>query len=101
MKPRNFFLEDWPSPKRYFRAGHETFFDPCRRKLVPAGPEEDVRQRFLVYLQEELGVPLDSLETEFNLARIEKGERGRIDVLAVIKVEEEEEYMIVWSNYFN
>ena len=85
---RNFRLKDWPEPKRYKRAGRDAFFDPCRRILVPADPEEDVRQRLVTYLQEELGVPLDMLDTEFHLARIERGKRGRADVVGSVLTDE-------------
>ncbi len=81
--PKNFKMADWPKPKTFRRAGQDAFFDPCRKQLVPADPEEDVRQRFVSYLVDELRVPLKMIETEFNLTWFKKGARGRVDVVVL------------------
>ena len=70
-----------PSPKVYLRNGTEVFLDPCRLILVPATPEERVRQRFIAYLVAELGVPAECLRTEAHLSHFVEGLSGRADVV--------------------
>jgi len=56
-------------------------YDPVRKKQIAATPEESVRQALIHWLHKECGVPLHLMETEFALARLQKGNRGRVDVL--------------------
>lgn len=81
MGPREFSMTTQPSPKVYLRNGAEVFLDPCRCILVPATPEERVRQRFIAYLAAELGVPAEYLRTEAHLSHFVEGLSGRADVV--------------------
>jgi len=49
--------------------------------LVPATQEEEVRQRFVAYLQYDLGVPLECIATEEHLTHFKSRARGRADVV--------------------
>lgn len=59
-----------------------TLFDPVRQRMVPATPEEAVRQAVLRYLMETLGVPLRLIGVEFSLASLERGNFRRMDIVA-------------------
>ena len=43
-----------------------TIYDPLRRKEVKMTPEEDVRQRTIAWLHNELGVPLGRMMSEYS-----------------------------------
>lgn len=59
----------------------DKFFDPSRKKLVAATPEESVRQSVVRWLTESIRVPSHLIETELALSSIEKGFPGRVDIL--------------------
>ncbi|MBO6936802.1 MAG: type I restriction enzyme HsdR N-terminal domain-containing protein [Deltaproteobacteria bacterium] len=78
-------MDDWLPLTRFIRAGREVVFDPCRKLLVPATPEELVRQCFVQYLQQALGYPIANLLTEEHLSRWGKARsRRRADIIAVL-----------------
>lgn len=60
----------------------DSFFDPIRRREVPATPEEAVRQAVLRYLVEALGVPPRLIGVEFSLASLQPGNLKRMDIVA-------------------
>ena len=50
-------LEKIPKPRVYNRKGTDCFYDSYRENMVPATPEEEVRQKLLVWLEKECHVP--------------------------------------------
>lgn len=86
--PPEFDFETTSSPRVYQRDGVDTYLDPCRQQLVPADPEEEVRQCFLDYLVEEISVPMELLKSEVPVARFEKHKRGRADIVGFSRSEE-------------
>jgi hypothetical protein len=58
-----------------------TWFDPVRRKYVPATPEEGVRQAVLRYLLDTLLVPVNLISVEFSLVSIDQGNLRRADIV--------------------
>lgn len=45
----------------------ETVFDPLRKKRVPLTPEEDVRQKFIIWMHEKKGYPLSLMASEYSV----------------------------------
>jgi len=66
---------------RYERDGLACVVDRSRGFLVPATPEEDVRQNTLDWLIDELGIPASLVRSEFHTAR--RGGSGRADILVL------------------
>ena len=62
-------LERIPKPTLYQRQGKECYLDPYREKLIPATPEETVRQKVLIWLENELNVPHDVILVEMLLSK--------------------------------
>jgi hypothetical protein len=56
-------------------------FDPVRKRLVAATPEEAVRQAVLRYLIDTLKVPMNLIGVEFSLAVLEPGNFRRADIV--------------------
>lgn len=80
--PKPFLLESTSAPQSFLRGGVRAYFDPCRRILVRATPEEGVRQQLLAYLTLELGIPAHLVRTELHLSHLTGAAgRGRIDVV--------------------
>lgn len=55
--------------------------DQSRGILVPATPEEEVRQEVVEYLIEELQIPLSSIDTEYPLSRLNPSTKLRADII--------------------
>ena len=56
-------------------------YDPLRDKFVPLTPEEDVRQRMILYLLREMKVPAERIVVERMLSGFgAKGSKKRIDI---------------------
>ena len=71
------------------------YFDPVRKIFTPITPEEIVRQRMIVYLQNELGVPLSAMHTEEYLAHHGvKDSKGRMDITVGYRETNEKERII-------
>ncbi len=79
-------MNDWPALPCHRRAGSPVVFDPCRKILIPSSPEEDVRQRFVSYLSQELGIPPTALYTEQPLSAWSGGGRGRVDIVSWVQI---------------
>ena len=70
-----------PMPKEYYYNGNRMYYDSYRKMLLPATPEEKVRQKTAVYLEKYLNVPHNCLGTEVHLHHYEGiTENGRIDI---------------------
>lgn len=65
----------------YLRDGVACFVDRCRGYLVPATPEEEVRQDTLDWLIDEHKIPAHLVRSEFHTAR--RGGRGRADIVVL------------------
>ena len=65
----------------YKRNGLDCYLCSSRRKLIISTPEETVRQSFIAYLTDVLGVPATSIDAEVPLSYYEKGQSGRADIV--------------------
>ena len=74
-------LERIPAPKLYLRKGKECYLDPYRDKLIPATPEETVRQKVLIWLEKELKVPHDVILVEMLLSKCGLNSKDRADIV--------------------
>jgi hypothetical protein len=63
--------------KIYKNGRKKLIFDPCRQILLQYTPEEEVRQKMIQILIEEMEIPRDSISTEFSL---NSGQRADIVV---------------------
>ncbi len=71
-----------PTPKVYNNNGKSVYYDPYRNIFLPSTPEELIRQKTAVYLEQYLDVPHGNIETEVHLHRYEGvEENGRIDIV--------------------
>ncbi|MEG1498052.1 MAG: type I restriction enzyme HsdR N-terminal domain-containing protein [Bacteroidales bacterium] len=61
-------------------AGKKEVFDPVRKKYVVLTPEEEVRQYFIAFLQEQCLVPLGSISVERDLKLYKRSFRTDIKV---------------------
>ena len=59
----------------------DSIYDPIRSFLLTATPEECVRQKTIVYLQKDLGIPINRIFVEESMAHTKKGARGRADIV--------------------
>lgn len=64
-----------------FERDGDCIYDPIRSFLLAATPEECVRQKTIVYLQQELGIPINRILVEESMAHTKKGARGRADIV--------------------
>ncbi|WP_043931156.1 type I restriction enzyme HsdR N-terminal domain-containing protein [Bacillus sp. EB01] len=56
-------------------------YDPCRQILLQYTPEEEVRQKIIQVLIEEMEIPKDSISTEFALNHIDSTSKKRADIV--------------------
>lgn len=64
-----------------FQRDGDCINDPIRCFLLAATPEECVRQKTIVFLQQELGIPVNRIFVEESMAHTKKGARGRADIV--------------------
>lgn len=64
-----------------FQRDGDCIYDPIRCFLLAATPEECVRQKTIVFLQQELGIPVNRIFVEESMAHTKKGARGRADIV--------------------
>ena len=74
-------LERIPNPTLYQRQGKECYLDPYREKLIPATPEETVRQKVLIWLENELKVPNNVILVEMLLSKCGLNSKDRADIV--------------------
>lgn len=74
-------LERIPTPKLYLRKGKECYLDSYREKLIPATPEETVRQKVLIWLENELKVPNNVILVEMLLSKCGLNSKDRADIV--------------------
>lgn len=68
-------------PRTYQRNGQPCYLDPCRKILIPATPEEHVRQKTIILLTHTMQVPLPCIDTEVPMTDFKKGAAGRADIV--------------------
>ena len=64
-----------------YKPGGTSFADPIRNIFVQCTPEEVVRQKTILFLQSDLGVPLERISVEESMAHVKRGKRGRADIV--------------------
>ena len=70
------------------------YFDPIRYFLVQKTPEEEVRQKTIIFLQKKLGIPIERIRVEEPMCHVKKGFRGRADIV-VYRDDKQEEVLLV------
>ena len=78
-------------PKTYMSEGeacYEDRFAARGRRFRRATPEEDVRQKFLKFLQRDVGVPDDMLKTEDAVSHHSRSGTGRADIVGLAPSED-------------
>ena len=70
------------------------YFDPIRYFLVQKTPEEEVRQKTIIFLQKKLGVPIERIRVEEPMCHVKRGLRGRADIV-VYRDDEQKEVLLV------
>lgn len=71
------------------------YFDPIRYFLVQKTPEEEVRQKTIIFLQNKLGVPIERIRVEEPMCHVKKGFRGRADIVVYRDDKQEEPLMVI------
>ena len=64
-----------------FERDGDCIYDSIRCYLLAATPEECVRQKTIIFLQNELGIPVNRIFVEESIAHTKKGARGRADIV--------------------
>jgi len=59
-------------PPVYKQGRQDAYLDPIRQKLILVTPEETVRQHFVSWLIDELGVPKNCIRVEEQLSHYQK-----------------------------
>ena len=75
-----YHYSDLPHPRTKRYRGKLYYADPVSRKKRLATPEEKVRQRIILFLHYDMGVPYDAMEIEVPLSRFWKRATGRMDI---------------------
>lgn len=68
-------------PESSASGGPPAVFDPVRKRLVPATPEERVRQAVIRYLLDAIKAPANLIAVEFSLSALEPGNFRRADIV--------------------
>lgn len=67
---------------KIFKNGRKKLiYDPCRQILLQYTPEEEVRQKIIRLLIEEMEIPRDTISTEFALNHIDLSSKQRADIV--------------------
>ncbi|MEN6462417.1 MAG: type I restriction enzyme HsdR N-terminal domain-containing protein [Syntrophomonas sp.] len=77
----NLNLNDYEILDRYTRNNKKCVMDTVRKKLIVITPEEIVRQKILLYMQNLMEVPKKMIEVEVPMCYFMKGAKGRADIL--------------------
>ena len=71
------------------------YFDPIRYFLVQKTPEEEVRQKTIIFIQKKLGIPIERIRVEEPMCHVKKGLRGRADIVVYRDDKQEEALMVI------
>ena len=64
-----------------YKSGGRAYADPVRNIFVQCTPEEEVRQKTILFLQRDLDVPIERISVEESMAHVKRGKRGRADIV--------------------
>jgi len=81
--------------KIYKNGRKKLLYDPCRQVFLHYTPEEEVRQRMIQVLLEEMEIPRDSISTEFALKQIDSTSGQRADIVVWHKDREGKEHALL------
>ena len=59
-----FLIGDIEEPRTLLRNGKDCYFDKVSKQLRIKTPEETVRQKLIIYLNQTLKIPLEAMEIE-------------------------------------
>lgn len=79
---------------REHKQDEKCYFDPIRYFLVQKTPEEEVRQKTIIFLQKKLGIPIERIRVEEPMCHVKNGLRGRADIV-VYRDDNQEEVLLV------
>lgn len=71
------------------------YFDPIRYFLVQKTPEEEVRQKTIIFIQKKLGILIERIRVEEPMCHVKKGLRGRADIVVYRDDKQEEALMVI------
>lgn len=74
-------LSKYDIGKEYCRNNKKCIFDPIREILSLETPEEIIRQKFIMYLIDNLKVPKNKIGVEVPMCHFQKGAKGRTDIV--------------------
>ena len=77
-----------------YKSGGRAYADPVRNIFVQCTPEEEVRQKTILFLQRDLGVPIERISVEESMAHVKRGKRGRADIV-VYRDDKKKEALLV------
>ncbi|MCY4209949.1 MAG: type I restriction enzyme HsdR N-terminal domain-containing protein [Gammaproteobacteria bacterium] len=75
------FRSQLKAPRRYKRAGKSVYLCTARKMFIQATEEERVRQEFIIFLRDKVGVPEKMLYAEKAMSHYKRGARGRADIV--------------------
>ena len=81
--------------KSYTNGDKQYIYDPCRQRLLLQTPEEEIRQRTIQILIEEMQIPRDAISTEFPLHQIDSTSKKRADIVVWCRSRNEEIPLLV------
>ncbi|MGE8079232.1 type I restriction enzyme HsdR N-terminal domain-containing protein [Peribacillus loiseleuriae] len=81
-------LSKYEEPTIFTRDGKEVYLDPCRQRFTPKTREEEVRQKFILFLIREMNVPINMIDTEVPMSYFSKGVSGRADIVIYYRDDE-------------
>lgn len=64
-----------------YKPSSTSYFDPVRKYFVQKTPEEAIRQKTIIFLEEYLGIPLNRLRVEESMAHVKLRAKGRADIV--------------------
>lgn len=81
---------------KIFKNGRKKLlYDPCRQRLLQYTPEEEVRQKIIQVLLEDMKIPREALMTEYALNKIDPTSRQRADIVVWHKDRENNEHALL------
>lgn len=74
-------INQMPLPKEQNLNGKTYYLDPIRSRPIPKTPEEEIRQKTIRYLMDQLNIPKENILVEESLNHLEKSLKDRIDII--------------------
>ncbi len=82
-KPIKNLIFQLKSPKCYKRDGENVYLCAARKIFVRTSEEERVRQAFIIFLRDKVGVPTDMFRVEESMSHYKKRKKGRADIIGL------------------